>query len=169
MMWKFNLGRDAQSDLSIIPGRVCIEWKIAESNDQPSIPYCRDLHDNGFNGTIPELSILWNLLKLYVFHVHFLGLLSEKAIRPWLLTILEFSLFESVTVLLCRFTWDYIPYHFLVDEKSTWNFTWLQVWIMLAGIVGQFFKQLLKIGLAKCTAVIWVYVECLWPPKNFEL
>jgi hypothetical protein len=111
MMWKVNLGRDAQSDLSIMPGPVCIEWKIAESNHQPSIPYCRDLHDNGFNGTIPELSILWNLLKLYVFHVHLLGLVSMKAIRPWLLTILKFSLFESVAVLRCRFTWDYNPYH----------------------------------------------------------
>ena len=34
------------------------------------------------------------------------------------------------------------PITFSVDEKSTWNPTW-QVWIMLAGIVRNFFKMAL--------------------------
>lgn len=130
--------------------------EIAETNDEPSFPYCRDLHDNGFNGTIPELSILWNLLKLYVFQVHLLGLVSTKAIRPWLLTILEFSTFESVTVLCCRFTWDefwtivriffsgwktYMKSHMATSMDNVGHVNYK--------IVGQFFSQLLKIGLAK--------------------
>lgn len=79
-----------------------------------------------------------------------------KAIRPWLLRIMEFSLVESVTGPHFRFTWGWfwIATHnnlagwiaYIVSHKC-----W-QVWMVLVGNVGNFLGRALE---AEQDGILW--------------
>jgi hypothetical protein len=74
------------------------------------------------------------------------GVFTQKPLGHGCQNPLRFSLVESVmgpTLGLHKGSFGPEPITSLVDEKSTWNPT-RQVWIMLAGIVGNFFWTALE-------------------------
>ena len=95
--------------------------------------------------------------------------LCESQSAMWLLRLFEFSLVESVTGPRCRFTWGqvWIAVHNVIckRKKPTWNPTW-QVWIVLAGIAGQFLGMTLaETGRVECAMRILDIQEGLMTSK----
>lgn len=86
------------------------------------------------------------LLSQPVHHLWYLGHAYTKAIRSWLLSILVFSLVESVTHLGFRLRegrFGLQSITSIMNKNLIWNLIW-QVCVMLARIVRNFFMTALE-------------------------